>query len=69
MNDFTKAKTASSKAIELEPNNSSGYFLRAWHNYKLNEISKACIDIKKAIELGYDRESLAELIGLTNCNP
>ena len=38
-------------------------------SFQLNEISKACIDIKKAIELGYDRESLAELIGLTNCTP
>lgn len=49
--DFMGAKADITKAIEMDPNNASYYFIRADYNHSLNDYKATMLDISKAIEL------------------
>jgi Tfp pilus assembly protein PilF len=69
LQNYQAAKVNSTKAIELDPNDAFGYYLRAWHNYKLGDSSNACRDINKAIELSpEDYNMYTELKSKLVCN-
>jgi hypothetical protein len=52
-NDLHGAVYDCNKALELEPENRNGYFLRGLALYGLGEKEEACADFYKAIELGF----------------
>ena len=56
LQNYQAAKVNSTKAIELDPTNSYGYYLRAWHNYKLGDLISGCKDIKEASKLNPNGE-------------
>ena len=42
-----------SKAIKLKPDNSQAYYIRGMAKIVIEQKEAACIDLKKALELGF----------------
>jgi Flp pilus assembly protein TadD len=53
--DYNGAKTDFWKAIQIDPNNAEAYYGRGIAKYKLGDKSGACLDLRKAGELGYEK--------------